>query len=367
MARGTAEIDLGAIRRNCATLDAVAPGSLLCAVVKANGYGHGMVPVANAALEGGAGWLGVAAAAEALELREAGVGSPILVMGSVESGEVPDLVGSGCDLVVWTDEALGWATDATGLARLHVKLDSGMGRLGTRDHALALSLAEQAEADPGAELVGVTTHFATAELEDQAFLEQQNSLFSQFSDSVKHFAPNVLAHAANSAATLARADTHHDMVRCGVAIYGLDPFQLDPSTWGLDPAMRLTSSIASVELAQAGDTVGYGRNFKAERPTWIATVPVGYADGISRHLGGRADCLVGGRRVPIVGNVSMDNIALDLGTETEAEVGDQVVLLGRDGEQLVLAEEWATAAGTINYEIATGIGGRTEFVHRSHK
>jgi len=367
MARGTAEIDLGAIRRNCARLDAVASESLLCAVVKANGYGHGMIPVAKAALEGGAAWLAVAAASEALELREAGVGSPILVMGSVESGEVQSLVGSDCDFVVWTEEALGWARSATGLARVHVKLDSGMGRLGTRDRSLALSLAEQTEAESGTELVGVTTHFATAESEDQTFLEEQNSLFAQFSESVKRFAPNVLAHAANSAATLTRADTHHEMVRCGVAIYGLDPFQLDPSTWGLQPAMRLTSRIASVELAQAGDTVGYGRKFKAERPTWIATVPLGYADGISRHLGGKVECLVGGRRVPIVGNVSMDNIALDLGPETEAAVGDQVVLLGRDGEQLVLAEEWAAAAGTINYEIATGIGGRTEFVRRSHK
>lgn len=359
MSRATAEIDLGAISRNCRTLKEAASGAMLCAVVKANGYGHGMFPVAEAAIDGGADWLGVAATSEGLALRDRGVTVPVLVMGAIEKADVPVLSHAGCDIVCWTSDAVDWATAAGG-ARVHIKIDSGMGRLGTRDMDEAVQLARTVHADEATALVGVTTHFATADdRADDGFLEQQNSVFSEFASRVREFAPDVCAHAANSAATLRLPEAHHDMVRCGIGIYGLDPFQADPAGSGLEPAMAFRTHIASIKRAEPGDSVGYGRQFIATQTTRIATCPVGYADGVRRLAGGRVDCLVGGRRCPLVGRVSMDNIAVDIGPEGPEQVGDPVTLFGEQDGQRVLVEEWAKAAETINYEIATGIGGRT--------
>ena len=358
MSRATAEVDLGAISRNCASLKEAAGGVRLCAVVKANGYGHGMVPVAEAALAGGADWLGVAATSEALLLREMGIEAPVLVMGAIERADVPILSQANCDIVFWTAEALDWASEAPG-TRVHIKIDSGMGRLGTRDPMEAVALAQRAHQSEAIELVGVTTHFATADdLSDDGFLEEQNRIFSTFATEVKGFAPDVIAHAANSAATLRLPAAHHDMVRCGIGIYGLDPFHKDPSQSGLEPAMALRTFIASIKTANEGDSVGYGRAFIAGRTTRIATCPIGYADGVRRILGGRSECLVGGKLRPIVGRVSMDNIAIDLGPEGTEKEGDIVTLFGEDGGSRVLVEDWAAAADTINYEIVTGIGGR---------
>ncbi len=365
MSRAVAEIDLGAISRNCGALKAATNGSLLCAVVKADGYGHGMKSVAEAALAGGADWLGVAATSEGLALRDLGFDGPVLVMGAVERVDIPVLATAGCDFVVWTQAAAEWAKSASG-ARVHVKLDSGMGRLGTRDHDEAVGIARDIHQSSVAELVGVTTHFATADdREDGGFLEEQSARFSAFAGAVKEFAPEVIAHAANSAATLRLPASHHDMVRCGVGIYGLDPFQSDPAVSGLEPAMTFKTHLASVKPVKPGESVGYGRQFIAEAETLIGTCPVGYADGVTRLVGGRAHCLVGGRRCPVVGRVSMDNIAVDLGPNSTADVGEEVTLFGRQGDKRILIEEWAGAAETINYEIATGIGGRTEFKYSS--
>lgn len=369
MHRSRALIDLPAISHNCSVLSrAAGSGAKLCAVVKADGYGHGVRAVAQAAVAGGAEWLAVAAAAEAFELRELGHGEPILVMGAVSAEELAALVASSCDVAVWSTEALdlmaGAAERCGRPARAHVKLDTGMGRLGTREPGVALDLVRDAAVGRHTELTGVMTHFATADEEDDGFLKAQLGWFSDFVTAAREIAPGVIAHAANSAATLRLPESAFDMVRCGIGIYGLDPLGIDADPHGLRPALEWTSSIAAVKRALPGQSVGYGRKFVADRETLIATVPVGYADGFRRILSGRADAIVGGRRVPVVGTVSMDNITVDLGPDAVDAVGDEVVLIGRRGDLRISAEELASIAGTINYEIVTGIGGRTERLAR---
>lgn len=363
MDRVSASISRSAISHNCRVLAAKAGAdAMLCAVVKADGYGHGAALVADAAVQGGASWLAVAAASEALELRDLGRREPILVMGAVSAEELEALVAAECDVAVWSREAVELAAStgrSTGrVARLHVKLDSGMGRLGTRDAAAAVELVRQAPAAEGSEAVGVMTHFATADESDETFLREQLEVFSRFRNAAVELVPNVIAHAANSAATLKLPAAAFDMVRCGVGIYGLDPFGVDPAAHDLRPALEWTSWVAAVKPLLPGQSVGYGRRFIAENETRVATVPVGYADGFHRTCTG-VDALVSGQRARVVGTVSMDNITIDLGADSTAEVGDEVVLIGRRGDDLILAEELASAAGTINYEVATSVGGRT--------
>jgi alanine racemase len=334
--RAVARIDLGAVERNCTRLP-----KPLCAVVKADAYGHGVEPVVEAALAGGATWLAVATAGEAAALRGLAVDVPVLVMGAVTRDELRVAIHAEADVVAWSEEV------AEAAARIHVKLDTGMGRLGTRDRELARRLAARPNT------VGLMTHFATAdELNDDLFPAQLEA-FREFVDKVAR--DDVVVHAANSAAALRDPAAHFDMVRCGVAIYGLDPFQADPGAHDLEPALSLRSWLASVRRIGAGDSVGYGRRWRASDPTWIGTVPVGYGDGWRRALTNDCDVLIRGRRHPLVGTVSMDNLTVDLGPDPEAEVGDEVVLIGAQREERILAEEVARRIGTINYEVTTGL------------
>jgi alanine racemase len=243
---------------------------------------------------------------------------------------------------------VAWGEEVAELApRVHVKLDTGMGRLGTKDRDLALRLAARPNA------VGLMTHFATAdELGDDHF-PAQLAAFREFVDEVGR--DDLLVHAANSAAALRDPESHFRMVRCGVAIYGLDPFQGDPGAHGLEPALSLRSWVASVRRLEPGESAGYGRRWRAEEPTWLATVPIGYGDGWRRGLTNNADVLIRGRRHPSVGAVSMDNVTVALGADTDVEVGDEVVLIGRQGDERILAEEVARRLGTINYEVTTGL------------
>jgi alanine racemase len=358
--RALARVNLAAIERNVLRLrSGLAEGCVLCAVVKADGYGHGAVPAARAALAGGAGWLAVATAGEAVELRQAGIESPILIMGAVSAEELPWALAARAELVAWTDEFVDEVARAGGPGTpIHVKLDTGMGRLGTRDSTQALQVAERvAAAAPAVRLAGAMTHFATAD-DDPEFLAEQLRAFAPFVEQMRRRYPGIVVHAANSAATLRTAQSHFDLVRCGIAIYGCDPANADPSARGFDPALELTSYIAAVKPAEPGDSVGYGRRFTAERPTWIATAPIGYADGIRRAFTNNLEALVGGARYPLVGTVSMDNIALDLGPEPSAQPGDIVTIIGTDGEQRQTAEELARRIDTINYEIVCGISKR---------
>jgi alanine racemase len=334
--RAVARVDLSAVERNCARLP-----HPLCAVVKANAYGHGMAPVAEAALAGGAEWLAVATADEATALRAAGIGGRLLVMGALTAGELRDAIEADADVVAWGDEV------AEAAPRVHVKLDTGMSRLGTKDRELALRLAARPNT------VGLMTHFATADEPDDDLFDAQIAAFSAFVAEVGR--DDVIVHAANSAAALRDPASHFDLVRCGVAIYGLDPFQGDPADHGLEPALSLHSWVASVRRLEPGESAGYGRRWRAEEPTWLATVPIGYGDGWRRALTNNADVLIRGRRHPLVGTVSMDNVTVALGRDTDVELGDEVVLIGNQGGERILAEEVARRLGTINYEVTTGL------------
>jgi alanine racemase len=227
---------------------------------------------------------------------------------------------------------------------VHVKLDTGMGRLGTRDPAEATRVAVAGKAR-GLRLAGAMTHFATAD-DDPAFMREQLARFLAWDID----APR---HAANSAAALSEPAARLDMIRCGIAIYGMDPFHHDPKDHGLEPALRLVSYVAEVKLARKGESAGYGRRFIAGRDTWVGTIPIGYGDGFRRGLTNRFEAIVGGRRVKGIGTVSMDNITVDLGDEP-VQRGTEAVLIG-DG---ILAEDLATQLGTINYEITCGISAR---------
>jgi alanine racemase len=360
--RVVARVDLGAVERNSALLKGRLGDATLCAVVKADGYGHGALECANAALAGGATWLAVAAAGEAVALRDRGFGGRLLVMGALTSEELTTALEAGADVVAWTPEfltlAASKAVTAGRAARIHVKLDTGMGRLGTKSGEEALALVREAELHGALEAVGLMTHFATADDPDPAYLKHQLERFVPIAGRAKRDLPALVVHAANSAAVLAEPAAHFDMARCGVAIYGLDPFQRDPREQGLEPALALESYVAAVKEFGAGETAGYGRTWGASRETFVATLPIGYGDGYRRGLSNAAEVLIRGRRYPIAGTVSMDNITVDLGPEADVHVGERATLIGAQGDDRVLAEDLAGTLGTINYEITCGLTSR---------
>ena len=361
MLRAVARVNLAALERNCRRLARAAGGAELCAVVKADGYGHGAVPAARAAIAGGARRLAVATSREAAELRAAGLDGPLLVVGALSPDELPQAAGARADVVAWREgfvDALAATPGAEGIG-VHVKLDSGMGRLGTRDPAEADRVAAAVAERPNLRLAGAMTHFATAD-DDADFLRQQLDCFLPWAQALRAAHPGITIHAANSAATLRCPDARLDMVRCGIAVYGLDPFHRDPADHGLEPVLALESYAAEVKLCRPGESAGYGRRFVAREPVWLATVPIGYGDGVRRGLSDNAEVLVGGRRRRLVGTVSMDNIAVELGTGDDATDlrGSPVVLIGAQGGERILAEELAERLGTINYEIACGVSAR---------
>ena len=358
-----ATIDVGAVERNCRLLkERVGDGVELCAVVKANGYGHGAAVCAAAALRGGASRLAVAAAAEAEELRLHFPEVPILVMGALTAQELRVALAARADVAVWRERfrelCSAVAKDIGHMVPVHVKLDSGMGRLGERDPERLIELARACAEDQRLDVVGVWTHFATADEEGDEFMGEQLAAFSPVADAVRELAPDCTVHAANSAATLRDSETHFDMVRCGIAVYGLDPFGRDPSERGLEPALELHSYVADVKRFESGASAGYGRTWRAPEDTWVGVMPIGYGDGVRRGLSNNAEVLVSGRRYPLVGTVSMDNITIDLGAETDVQPGAPAVLIGAQGSERVLAEEVADRLDTINYEVTCGISQR---------
>jgi alanine racemase len=358
--RALARVNLAAIERNVVRLRReLAPGAQLCAVVKADGYGHGAEPAARAALAGGAAWLAVATAGEATALRAAGIDARLLVLGALTPVELDAALQADADVVIWREEALA-AVAARGAGRVHVKLDTGMGRLGTRDPQEATAVADAAAAAAGIELVGAMTHFATADELGDAFLGEQLERFEAWALAQRERHAGLLLHAANSAALLRDRATHFDLVRAGVAIYGLDPFQTDAAARALEPALELRSIVAEVKPCRRGHSAGYGRRFVAERDTVLATVPIGYGDGVRRALTNNADALIAGRRFPLVGTVSMDNVTFDLGPDAgDVRRGDEVVLIGPG----LPAEEMAHRLQTINYEITCGLTARVARQH----
>jgi alanine racemase len=282
-------------------------------------------------------------------------------MGALTVQELPMALGAEADVVAWSEEFVA-AVARTARAlerpiRTHVKLDTGMGRLGTRDPDEGVRVAGLVAEDPMLDLVGAMTHFATAD-EDPSFVRAQIKRFDPFVAELRRRHGPLIAHAANSAATLVEPASHYDLVRCGIAIYGCDPMNDDPVAHGLEPAMTLSSYVAAVKRAVPGDSAGYGRRFIADVATYIGTVPVGYADGVRRALTNNCDVLVGGRRYPFAGAVSMDNITIDLGPEPTVRIGEAATIIGTDGGERQTAEQLARRIGTINYEITSGISGR---------
>jgi alanine racemase len=363
--RALAKVNLSAVERNVARLAREAPNAALCAVVKADGYGHGMVPSARAALAGGATWLAVATALEARDLR-AGLGAEarILILGALSDEELPIALDADADISVWTIERAQELAAGDRPARVHVKLDSGLGRLGTRSTEEADAVVAAVDAAEHLQLTGAWTHFATADERGDQFFGEQLARFKAWAEPLRAEHPGLLLHAANSAAMLRDAASHFDLVRPGVAIYGLDPFGEDPAARELEPALELSSYVAALKPAQPGDSAGYGRRWTASKETLVATVPIGYGDGYRRALTNKAWALLHGRKIPLIGTVSMDNVTFDASEHgLAAKLGDDVVLIGAQGAEQITAEDVAAAIDTINYEITTGLTARVPRVH----
>lgn len=360
-----AVVDLAAIRHNVAVLAAAAPGAALMAVVKAEGYGHGAVEVARAALAAGAGWLGVCTVAEALELREAGITAPVLAWLNPPDTEFTPAVAAGVDLSVASAEHLAAAVAAARAAgrpaRLHLKADTGLSRNGVqpRDWPDLLDEAEKAVADGTADVVAVWSHLAHADAPHHPTIDVQASRLTAAWQAARDrgFAP--IRHLANSAATLTRPDLHYDLVRPGIAVYGLDPLGRPVAETPLRPAMTLRARVALVKRVPAGEGVSYGHEWTTQQETTLALLPIGYADGVPRRLNGagRMRVWLAGRSRPVVGRVCMDQVVVDCGDDP-VRPGDEALLFGPGAHGEPTAQDWADALGTIHYEVVTGVHGR---------
>jgi alanine racemase len=362
------EIDLGAIENNIAYFCELSTAQVM-AVVKANAYGHGSVEVARAALRGGAAWLAVARVDEALQLRKAEIEAPILILGYTPPGRINDLIQAGVSLTVWDKRQLEWMRDAAitldSDVRLHLKVDTGMSRLGVRPVDV-LQMVDMIESMPGLTLEGIFTHLARA---DEAHPETTDHQLSRFDEVVETLAAEgrrpPIVHCANSAAALKRLGAHFDLVRVGIAMYGLNPSSETPVPAVIRPALVWKSVLAQVKTLLAGQGISYGHRYTTTREERIGTIPVGYADGFRRVDGNRV--IVGGRIVPVVGRVTMDQIMVNLDGLPEVEAGDEIVILGTQGKTRISAEEIAAQWGTINYEVTSGIAARVPRVYLEHR
>ncbi len=367
-----ARIDLNAIRDNVVQLRGHVGPAEVMAVVKADGYGHGLLAAARAARAGGASWLGVALLQEALQLRQAGIPGRILAW-LITPGEAwGQAIQADIDLSandVWAIEEIAAAAEQVGRsARLHLKVDSGLGRAGAQPHdwPALVDAALKAQADGHVTVVGLWSHFAYADAPGHATIARQ---IEAFRDAVAlaeraGVRPEV-RHLANSAATLTLPDAHFDLVRPGLAVYGLSPAPEvgDPSTFGVRPAMTLTARLALVKRVPAGHGISYGHQYITQRSTALGLIPMGYADGVPRHASNTGPLLVAGKRRVIAGRVCMDQFVVDLGDDAAA-AGDEVVLFGPGEAGEPTAEDWARAVGTISYEIVSRIGPRVPRVYR---
>ena len=357
-----AEVDLGAIRGNVEHLVSVAAPAAVWAVVKADGYGHGTTQVARAALQGGATGLCVALAQEGLILRDAGLDCPILVLSEQPPEELAGALRAGLDLTVYSHAQLQAIAAAGGRDHpVHLKVDTGMRRVGASVED-ALGLADAIDGSTAVRLQGLWTHLAVADEPAHPFNAAQiaalRDVVSMLAAAGHH--PS-LVHAANSAATLADASAHFDMVRPGISVYGISPSDaLTQQAAALRPALALRARVSHVKQVRAGDRISYGLRHRFDSDTTVATLPLGYADGVPRRLfAGGGEVLIGGRRRPIVGVVTMDQLMVDCGTEKVA-IGDEAVLIGSQGNESITANEWAERLGTIGYEVVCGISGRIE-------
>ena len=363
-ARVEAVVDLAAVRHNVEALRGLAPGAELMAVVKADGYGHGAVAVATAALRAGASWLGVCTLDEALQLRSAGITAPVLSWLHLPDEDFAPAVAAGVDLSVSSRAhlaaVLAGARGAGRPARLHLKVDTGLSRNGATAEQWAdmLDDAAKAVADGHAEVVAVWSHLAHADSPTHPTLDRQAARLTDAWRAARERGLDPIRHLANSAATMARPDLHFDLVRPGIAVYGLDPMDRRPGTGPLVPAMTLRARVALVKRVPAGEGVSYGHEWTTPRETTLALVPIGYADGVPRALnrdGGMRVLLAGALR-PVVGRVCMDQIVVDCGDDP-VRPGEPAVLFGPGATGEPTAQDWADRLGTIHYEVATGVHG----------
>ena len=372
MARSEAVVDLDAIRSNVQTLVAIAPTAQVMAVLKADAYGHGAVPAAHAALAGGADWLGVAFPSEAVTLRAAGITAPLLAWVLTPGEDLTGPVGAGIDLGVSSlpllEAAIGAARTTGTVARVHLEIDTGLSRGGATvaDWSALVGAAAAAAAEGVVQIVGIWSHFANADLPGDASIDRQLDVFrGAVADAAAVGVRPELLHIANSAATLTAPHAHFDLVRPGVAVYGLSPSPEvgRAAELGLIPAMTLRTHVALAKRVVAGSGVSYGHRYETDRETTLALIPLGYADGVPRNATNIAEVLLGGARRRIAGTVCMDQFVLDVGDD-DIVAGDEVVLFGPglDGEPT--ADEWAAALGTIGYEIVARIGTRTPRTYR---
>ncbi|MFC4001503.1 alanine racemase [Prauserella oleivorans] len=354
--RAEVVIDLAAIRHNVGLLAAraAASGAETMAVVKADAYGHGALPVAQAAVRAGATWLGACSLAEALELRRAGVTTRLFSW--LDTADVDFLPGVANDIDLSVSSAAELARVASAAARagkrarVHLKIDTGLSRSGCPAE-LWPALVKAAAAEPGIEVVAMWSHLAAADEPGHPSIDRQAERFADAYAIARDAGLDPLRHLANSAATLTRPDLHFDLVRPGIAMYGLNPV---PQPEDLVPAMTFRSSVVLTKRIAAGESVSYGLTWTAPRDTTLALVPVGYADGVPRTLSGRMDVWLGGRRRPVAGRVCMDQLVVDCGDD-EPEIGAEVVLFGTGRDGGPTATEWAETIGTIDYEIVTGM------------
>jgi alanine racemase len=355
------EVDLDAVRHNVRTLKP--EGTELMAVVKADAYGHGDIAVARAALDAGARWIGVALVEEGIRLRDAGIEAPILVLSEFPPGSEPPAIAAGLTPSLYTEGALErLAEAASGLEiGVHVKVDTGMHRVGVYPPEATKAFVDRV-ASHGLRLEALWTHYASSSEDEKTTLEQLEGFLAVVEEvQAAGYAPTLL-HTANSGATILYPETHLDLVRTGIAMYGLGPAPGVADGLELRPALTWRSTVAMTKRLPAGERVSYGHRYRLERDANVATVPVGYADGYPRILSSRADVLIRGHRCRVAGNVTMDQLIVDCG-DLPVESGDDVVLLGRQGEETVSAEELARHAETIGYEIVTGIGARVPREH----
>ena len=365
-----AEVDLDAVRHNATVLAELSAPAALCAVVKADGYGHGAVPVAQAALAGGAAWLGVAVVEEGAALRQAGIDAPILLLGEPPAEAMAEAVAHRLTLTLYTSQGVQAAARAVppgrAAAPVHLKVDTGMHRVGARPDAVP-GLARAVQAARSLHLEGLWTHLAVAEDPVQEpYTVQQLRRFEEVRDRLAGIGISPpLLHAANSAGTMAHPASRYDLVRCGIALYGYAPGPGLVGTADLRPALSLKARVSMVKEVAQGEGVSYGLRYRAPYDCVVATVPLGYADGVPRRLsavGGQV--LVRGARRPIAGTVTMDQLMVDCGPGSPVSPGDEVVLIGRQGQEEITAQEWADLLETISYEIVCGVGPRVPRVYQ---
>ncbi|MEG0969801.1 MAG: alanine racemase [Acidaminococcaceae bacterium] len=356
-----AEIDLSAVAHNMATArQRTLPGTKLCAVVKAEAYGHGAVPVANAAIAGGADFLAVAILQEAVSLRDAGINVPILILGTMQIEYAKEIVEYDIRQALYTWEAaLALSVAAVKLgkpAKVHLAVDTGMNRIGNKLGEVGPFAARVATL-PGVELEGIFSHFSTADSADKSFVEEQFAVFqaaiAEVEQAVHHKLP--LRHIANSASLSEAPAMHLDMVRQGITLYGLWPSAEVKHDFVLQPVMRVKAQVVYLKEIGVGETIGYGRTFTTTRVTRVATLPLGYADGISRKLSNQGYVLLRGQKAPIVGRVCMDQMMVDVTDIPAVNVGDIALIFGGAELPVELVAQWM---GTINYEVVCRIGMR---------